>query len=222
MRPDEAEAFRRATGVSRETLERFEAYAELLRRWQARINLVGPKTLDEVWTRHFLDSAQLFPLLPTPCQVLVDLGSGAGFPGLALAILGVPEVHLIESDQRKAAFLREAARITGAPAAVHATRIDSAPAITADAVTARALAPLADLLPGAHCFTGNTGIALFPKGQNVEQELTAATKYWTMEVERLASRTDPKGVILRLRDIRPRAAPDDHPPSALRPQMRPS
>src|SRR5918912_3476535 len=110
------EGFAELVPVSRETLDRLAAYLDLLRRWQRTINLVGAATLDDPWRRHLLDSAQLLRFLPEGVRRLVDLGSGAGLPGLALAILGVPEVHLIESDRRKAAFLREAARATGAAA----------------------------------------------------------------------------------------------------------
>lgn len=197
----DANGFRKAAGVSRETLERLAVYEALLRKWQKTINLVGPKTLDEAWGRHFLDSAQLFPLLPESAKVLVDLGSGAGFPGLVLAILGVPEVHLIESDVRKCAFLREAARATGAAVTVHTKRIEAVQGLQADVVTARALAPLADLLTWAAPFLGQTGVALFLKGQNVEDELTDTTKYWKMRVERFDSLTDSSGSILRLSGI---------------------
>ncbi|WP_431856869.1 16S rRNA (guanine(527)-N(7))-methyltransferase RsmG [Azospirillum sp.] len=196
-----AEGFRKATGVSRETLERLTVYEALLRKWQKTINLVGPKTLDDAWNRHFLDSAQLHPLLPESTRVLVDLGSGAGFPGLVLAILGVPEVHLIESDVRKGAFLREAARATGAPVTVHSKRIEAVQGLQADALTARALAPLADLLDWGARFLTADGVALFLKGQNVEDELTDSTKYWKMRTERFDSVTDPSGSILRLSGI---------------------
>lgn len=197
----DAEGFRKATGVSRETLERLTVYEALLRKWQKTINLVGPKTLDDAWSRHFLDSAQLHPLLPESTRVLVDLGSGAGFPGLVLAILGVPEVHLIESDVRKGAFLREAARATGAPVTVHSKRIEAVQGLQADALTARALAPLADLLDWGARFLTADGVALFLKGQNVEDELTDSTKYWKMRTERFDSVTDPSGSILRLSGI---------------------
>lgn len=193
-----ADGFQRATGVSRETLARLEIYAALLVKWQPTINLVGRSTLDDVWRRHFLDSAQLFPLLPEGVRVLVDLGSGAGFPGLVLAILGVAETHLIESDQRKATFLREVARATGVPVQVHARRIEAVPPFAADAVTSRALAPLADLLAWASPFIGNQGVCLFPKGRQVEDELTGAAKGWNMRVERFDSQTDPTGTILRV------------------------
>jgi 16S rRNA (guanine527-N7)-methyltransferase len=197
----DADAFQKTTGVSRETLERLAVYEALLKKWQKTINLVGPKTLDDAWGRHFLDSAQLHPLLPESARVLVDLGSGAGFPGLVLAIMGVPEVHLIESDVRKCAFLREAARATGAPVTVHTKRIEAVQGLRADVVTARALAPLTDLLGWAAPFLGEQGVALFLKGQNVEDELTDTTKYWKMRSERFDSVTDPSGSILRLSGI---------------------
>jgi len=187
--------------VSRETCQRLEAYAALLAKWQRTINLVGPGTLPEMWTRHFLDSAQLYPLLPQVTRVLVDLGSGAGFPGLVLAILGVPEVHLVESDSRKAAFLREAARLAGAKVTVHPRRIEDIPHFTADAVTARALAPLDSLLGLAERFLGAGTLCLFPKGQNVDAELTEATKAWRMRIERLPSLSDPQATVLRLSEI---------------------
>lgn len=194
----DAVAFQEATGVSRETLDRLIAYEALLRKWQPKINLVGPSTLPDVWKRHFLDSAQLHPLLPEGTRVLVDLGSGAGFPGLVLAILGVPQVHLIESDVRKCAFLREVARVCEAPVTVHTKRIETVTGIEADVVTARALAPLADLFTWAHPFIGARGKCLFLKGAALDDELTATTQYWTMESERFDSRTDPSGTILRV------------------------
>ncbi|KAA0682855.1 16S rRNA (guanine(527)-N(7))-methyltransferase RsmG [Roseomonas genomospecies 6] len=201
----DAAAFQAETGVSRETLDRLAAYEATLRKWQPKINLVGPSTLPDAWRRHFLDSAQLLPLLPDGVRVLVDLGSGAGFPGLVLAIMGVPEVHLVESDSRKCAFLREAARAAGASVTVHNKRIEAvasiATAIAADVVTARALAPLNDLLGWAHPFIQDRGVALFPKGQNVADELTDTTKYWKMRTERFDSRTDPTGTILRVSGI---------------------
>lgn len=196
--------FQAAFGVSRETLDRLAAYEALLRKWNPAINLVARSTLDDVWERHFADSAQLFALLPEGTRVLVDLGSGAGFPGLVLAILGVPEVHLIESDGRKAAFLREVARVTGAPATVHAQRAEQADAPPADAVSARALADLSALLPLAARFLRPGGVCLFPKGRTAADELTRARDSWTMRVEEFPSRTDPSGALLRLSEIAPR------------------
>lgn len=197
----DAAAFQAEAGVSRETLDLLAAYEATLRKWQPKINLVGPSTLPDAWRRHFLDSAQLYPLIPESARVLVDLGSGAGFPGLVLAIMGVPEVHLVESDARKCAFLREAARAANAKVTVHNKRIEAVTGVEADVVTARALAPLNDLLAWAHPFIGNRGVAVFPKGQNVAEELTDTTKYWKMRTERFDSRTDPTGTILRVSGI---------------------
>lgn len=186
-------------GVSRETLERLAIHIDLLQRWQARINLVGRSTLEDPWRRHVLDSGQLFRLCPTPCHVGVDLGSGAGFPGLVLAIMGIPEMHLIESDQKKAAFLREAARLTRTTIHVHAQRIEAASPITADLVTARALAPLANLIDLAARFVGSSGICIFPKGRDVEKELTDSIRSRMIDSEHVPSQSDPSGVILRFR-----------------------
>jgi 16S rRNA (guanine527-N7)-methyltransferase len=194
--------FAAATGVSRETLERLEAYAALLRQWSAHINLVAASTLADLWRRHFLDSAQLFPLIPTGAGSLVDLGSGAGFPGLVLAIMGVPHVELVEADARKCAFLREAARIAQTAVTIRHARIDSLPPHAADVVTARGLAPLDRLLPLIERFIGSGTVCLFPKGREAGQELAAAHKIWVMDVTTHASRSDPLGVILCLRGVR--------------------
>jgi 16S rRNA (guanine527-N7)-methyltransferase len=188
-------------GVSRETRERLNTYADLLRKWQRSINLVGPRTLDDLWNRHFTDSAQLLPLIPPSARVLVDFGSGAGFPGLVLAILGVPQVHLIESDQRKSTFLREVARATGTPITIHAKRIEQVAPFPADVVSARALAPLGDLLGFAAPFLGPDTLCLFPKGQMAEDELTAASKIWNMNVDRIQSVTDSSATILRISQV---------------------
>jgi 16S rRNA (guanine527-N7)-methyltransferase len=195
------EGFAKRADVSRETLDRLAKYVELLNSWTRRINLVGRDTLGDVWRRHILDSAQLFPLIPREARRLVDLGSGAGLPGLVLSIMGVPEVHLIESDGRKAVFLREAVRITGANAVIHAQRIDRVPAFAADIVTARALAPLPELLAISERFLGPKTICLFLKGRMVEEELTEAVKTWHIRLDRQASLTDPSGCILRLEAI---------------------
>lgn len=196
------EQFQAATGVSRETLERLTAYAELLVKWQARINLVGPDTIPNLWQRHFLDSAQVFPILPQPIHRLVDMGCGAGFPGLVLAVMGVPDVHLIESDARKCAFLREAARVTGTSVTVHNARIEMVPPLAADLVTARALAPLDKLLGWAERHLLPEGHCVFLKGRGVEDELTAASKEWNITFERFPSQTDPLAAILHLKEVR--------------------
>lgn len=167
-------------------------------RWSARINLVAASTLADPWRRHFLDSAQLVPLIPTAAESLIDLGSGAGFPGLVLAILGVPHVELVESDARKCAFLREAARVADAPVRVHNARIESLPPHPVAVVTARGCAPLARLLVLAQRFVAPQTVCLFPKGKEAGDEVTAAQQAWEFDVTRHASRTDPRGVILCL------------------------
>ena len=189
------EGFGRVFAVSRETLERLDAYVALLMAWNRRINLVGATTLGDPWRRHILDSAQLMPHIPPKARVLVDLGSGAGLPGLILSILGVPEVHLVESDQRKAAFLREAARITAAPCQIHAVRAETMPRLKADVITARAVASLPDLLDMAEPFLLTHSILLFLKGKGVGEELTLAAKSWKMVSRLLPSLSDPGGML---------------------------
>ena len=193
--------FATLTGVSRETLARLEAYAVLLTAWSGRINLIGRTTLADPWRRHFLDSAQLLPLIPGTATSLVDLGSGAGFPGLVLAILGVPGVELIEADSRKAAFLREAARVSGADVMIRGCRIEAVPPHAADVVTARGCAPLDRLLPLAQRFIGRRTTCIFLKGEHVEDELTAAGKAWKMVVSHRPSLADPRGVVLTLKQV---------------------
>ena len=186
----------------------------LLAKWQRAINLVGPRTIDDAWRRHFLDSAQIWPLLKRhiagrPSPVLVDLGSGAGFPGLVLAIMAsgaaVPlAVHLVESDQRKAAFLQEVARATETAVTIHALRAEAlgkSGIVKADIVTARALAPVDDLLAMAEPFLLPDAICVFLKGAAVDAELTRAGETWTMSVERVPSRTDSSGTILRIQHL---------------------
>ncbi len=191
-----------AAGISPDQRERLERFAALLLRWNERINLVSRADTVTLWQRHILDSAQLAPLLPDPPGRLIDLGSGAGFPGLVLALLTRWEVHLVESDQRKAAFLREAARATAACAIIHAGRAESLRVAPARVVTARALAPLPALLPIAAPLLEPDGICLFPKGRGVAAELTAAAAGWHMLVERFPSRTSPDATLLRISEIR--------------------
>ncbi len=201
--PLDAEGFARLVPVSRETLARLEAHLALLARWQRRINLVGAASLADPWRRHILDSAQLLRLLPGTDIRLLDLGSGAGFPGLVLALLGVREVHLVESDRRKAAFLAEAVRITGASGVtLHRRRIEALAPFPVEAVTARALAPLPRLLELAAPFLGPSTLGLFPKGGNFEAELTEARRHWRMRTQIEPSLSSPEGRILVLREVR--------------------
>ncbi|MBL7237927.1 16S rRNA (guanine(527)-N(7))-methyltransferase RsmG [Novacetimonas hansenii] len=187
--------------VSRETRDRLTAYADLLVRWNARINLVSRPDLAQLWPRHIADSLQLAALIPQGARV-VDMGSGGGFPGLVIAMATDAHVTLIESDQRKAAFLREASRVAGVRTRVIAARIEAAEAGPADIVTARALAPLPQLLQWGVRFLDKEGFCLFLKGKNADEELNAANADWRMAVTRIPSRTDADGIILRLSDIR--------------------
>jgi 16S rRNA (guanine527-N7)-methyltransferase len=201
MRPLSCEAFGEQLGVSRETLERLTVFLDLLRRWQPAINLVGSATLTDPWRRHVLDSAQLAAHVPAGAADLVDLGSGAGFPGMVLALLGARGVHLIEGDRRKAEFLREVARVTGAPATIHAVRIEQIQGWPTAVVTARALAPLPRLLELADRFLVADSVALFLKGKSVKRELTDARANWHMLSEMFPSLSEPTGTVLKLRGI---------------------
>jgi 16S rRNA (guanine527-N7)-methyltransferase len=196
-----ADGFSRMVDVSRETMDRLRAYVDLLISWNRRINLVSCNTIGDIWRRHILDSAQLYPHIPTQARILVDLGTGAGLPGLVLGILGVPEVHLIEADNRKVAFLREALRVSGTKAHIHAGRIDRVKPVTADVLTARALARLRELLEMSERFRGLRTRCLFLKGAQVDAELTEAGDAWKMRLERFPSVSDPSGCILQLEDI---------------------
>ncbi len=201
MQPDFVgpEGFQEATGVSRETLEKLKAYALLLEKWNSRINLVGRSTLKEMWWRHFYDAAQIEPHIPDAAKTLIDLGSGAGFPGLVLAALSEQlDVHLVESDTRKAAFLREAAREMSIQVSVHNKRIEQAELPEADVITARALATLEKLLEFSEPIRKKHGICLFLKGISAETELTESNKSWHIESTLIRSKTDPESCLLKV------------------------
>jgi 16S rRNA (guanine527-N7)-methyltransferase len=193
--------FARISGVSRETLDRLTAYVELLGQWNRRINLVSGNTLGDVWRRHILDCAQLYKYLPRNTRVVVDLGSGAGLPGLILAAMGIAEMHLVESDLRKSAFLREAARIMDVPVTLHPERIEKVAAVAADAVVARACAPLDQLIDYSDRFVSTKTICLFLKGEFAREEIAAAEAAWSMTAETIASASDPRGTIVKLSAI---------------------
>ena len=193
-----------STPVSRETEARLDRYADLLREWQAKTNLVAPSTLPTLWTRHISDSLQLLTIAPS-ARIWADLGSGGGFPGivLACALAEIPGalVHLVERNAKKAAFLREALRVTSAPGQVHLADIgDNVDRITGpvDCVTARALAPLHQLIGFAEPLVRTGAKALFLKGQDVEAELTESTKYWNINPHLHSSRTGGRGWIVEL------------------------
>jgi 16S rRNA (guanine527-N7)-methyltransferase len=182
--------------------QRLRQLAGLVEKWSAKINLVSKGDLPHIWERHVLDSLALVPLLPAEKKFAIDLGSGAGFPGLVLAIAtGIP-FTLIESDRRKAAFLVEAARVTGAPVTVICERIEVAKTVPAPLVTARALAPLDRLIGLALPHLAPGGVCLFPKGRTAAAELTQARTLWQMEVATFASAANPESSILRLENIR--------------------
>lgn len=207
LAPMTPQSFAQIMPVSRETMGRFECYAQLLHKWQKTINLVSRDSLADLWRRHFLDSAQLAELIPGDRPItILDMGSGAGFPGLVLAMLGLDHgrqwsVHLVESDSRKAAFLSTVARETGIQAVIHNKRIENLDLIQVDVITARALAPLDKLINYASRFLTPEGQCLWLKGVGVEDELTAAGKTWKMTIERIPSRSGSTGVILRIREI---------------------
>jgi 16S rRNA (guanine527-N7)-methyltransferase len=187
--------------ASRDALAPFAPYLDLLARWNRTINLVGRGDLPRAAERHVADALQLVPLIPPSANRGIDLGSGAGFPGLILAAATGLPFDLIEADQRKAAFLREAARVLAAPARIHAVRIEAARLPPAPLVTARALARLPRLLDLAAPLLAPGGTALFPKGESATAELTAARQRWHMQVEQVPSRTEAGAVILRITEI---------------------
>ena len=201
----------RLTPVSRETEERLALLVSELERWQVAKNLVSAGTLADVWTRHIADSLQLFQLAPE-AETWLDLGSGGGFPGLVIGIClaerGHGRIHLVESNSRKCAFLRHAARLTGAPVTVHDARIEDVVADFAgkvDVVCARALAPLPVLLDWCEELLRSGALGLFPKGQHLDTELTEASKYWKIQASTVSSVTDSAARVLMVRAAEKRA-----------------
>ena len=205
-RIDGPEAFSRAFPVSRETLARLVTYEAMLKRWQKTINLIAPSTLPDIWHRHFADSAQIWSLKPEAATTWLDLGSGAGFPGLVLAIMaaehGGTRHTLVESDNRKAAFLREAAREAGVAVDILCTRIESseihAKVGEVNCVTARALAPLPRLAELAAQYFASDTVGFFLKGREVAVELEETARTWDFQFELKPSVTDPDGRVLLL------------------------
>lgn len=192
--------------VSRETFEALQAFDELVRRWNPAINLVSKTTLSDLWVRHIADSAQVFALCPESAGKWVDLGSGGGFPGLVVAILAKEKrpqlrVVLVESDLRKATFLRQAVQTLGLSAEVISHRIEALPALKAEVLSARALASLADLLGYANTHLQPDGVAIFPKGARFKEELAEARKSWNFDLEQNPSLSDPEAAILVIRNL---------------------
>ena len=201
-----ADAYRLDGSVSRETVEKLEHYHALLLKWQKTINLVSPNTLDEAWDRHFQDSLQILPFCSKGAKSLIDLGSGAGFPGLVLAVARpdfCPDlsVTLVESDERKCAFLRTVSRETDTPVTLLNERIEALSLEkTPDLISARALAPLPRLLGWMHDLSVPTGI--FPKGEKADQEIREAQKSWSFTLEKHQSITDPAAKILVMKGLK--------------------
>ncbi len=192
--------------VSRETFSALEQFAELVRRWNPAINLVSKSTIPDLWNRHIVDSAQLFSHAPPDSKLWLDIGSGGGFPGIVIAVLAKElqpqlKVALVESDLRKATFLREACRTLGFNAQVHSARIESLPPAQADVLSARALAPLPALLAYADQHLNTAGIALFPKGAQYDSELSEARRAYLFDVKLFSSLLEPTAAVLEIRNI---------------------
>lgn len=192
--------------VSRETELKMLAFCEIVKKWTPVVNLIAKSTIPDIWRRHVIDSAQLFSLAPLHAGHWLDLGSGAGFPGLVVAIMAKefrPDlaITLVESDQRKSVFLAEAARIIGVSVTIICARAESMPPQAADVVSARALTSLDGLCRHAKTHLNGDGVAIFPKGSNANSEIEAARKNWRFSLDLHASRTDPAASILLLRNI---------------------
>ena len=200
-RPEETslETISKFLDVPRETQEKLDCYVQLLIKWQARINLISSKTLPEIWHRHILDSAQLVSYLPKSPSVILDMGSGAGLPGVILAILTRHRLHLVESDSRKMAFMRTALHETGTSAILHEQRMETVPALRPDIITARALAPLSQLMTLASGQHHEKIEYLFLKGREAKQELTTLPACPKIEAKCLPSVTDSQASIIRLK-----------------------
>ena len=205
------EDFVRDYGVSRETCARLEQFAELLKHWNRRVNLVSKDSLNDIWRRHMADSAQLRDVIPAYDGALIDVGSGAGFPGMVLAIMGQADVHLIEASAKKCTFLREAARITGSPATIHNLRLGEDAASLAALpkaaiVTARAVSLLVKLLDIVFPIVYDRTYCIFSKGIQADDELKAARQSWQFEVQQIVSEVELGGVILKINHIRRRGS----------------
>ncbi|MDR3451045.1 MAG: 16S rRNA (guanine(527)-N(7))-methyltransferase RsmG [Alphaproteobacteria bacterium] len=207
MGDSEESAFRQLFVVPHETIHRLNTYKDLLITWNEKFNLVAKSTLPHIWLRHFTDSAQLMAYIPDTALTLADMGAGAGFPGLVLAIMAQDlkkplHVHSIEATNKKADFLQSVVDELHLPVTIHRKRIEDIRDLKADVITARALKALPDLLVYANYLTHKDSICIFPKGQNAAEELTQARKYWTFAADTHTSRSDDTGSILVLSSLR--------------------
>lgn len=196
--------FRFCQIVPRETVERLKIYVDLLIKWQARFNLVSRGTIPRVWERHIYDSYQLIKFIPNKKLHITDLGSGAGFPGLVLAMCGYQNVTLVEANGKKVAFLREVARQTSTVVNIQHTRIENATLQIVDVFVARALAPLNELFFLVAPFTTAQTSCIFLKGQAIDAELRVAEKNWEFEYQKVPSVTDKRGSVLFIQQLRKR------------------
>jgi 16S rRNA (guanine527-N7)-methyltransferase len=204
---DRVESLAQIIDVSRETVERLHNFEHLVRKWNPVINLVSKPSLNDIWFRHIIDSAQIFPHIPVKSSICLDIGSGGGFPGIVLAAISAEispsqRFVLVESDKRKATFLREAARLLDLKLVVHAERIEALEPIDADVLSARALSPLSKLMLSAQRHLSSNGVCLFPKGESYPQEVIDAQTEFNFDCKVIPSLTDPKGAILKIHGIR--------------------
>jgi 16S rRNA (guanine527-N7)-methyltransferase len=190
--------------VSHETVERLSLYHDLLLKWQTKVNLVGPDTIGEAWQRHFLDSLQLLNILPTLKCRMLDFGTGAGFPGMILAIAGVSDMHLVESDAKKITFLKEVARITKTNVSIHHGRIEQQNFSDVNVILSRACSALEKLFVFSSPFVSHGTTCLFHKGKNYSTELEDANEQWDFDSTVIPSVTDAQGVILKISNLRKR------------------
>ena len=199
----ERSEFLQKTNVSHETAVKLDRYAELLIEWNQKFNLVAKSTIPHIWTRHFLDSAQLANFIPKKSTTLIDLGSGAGFPGLVLSIMDVlPNIHLVESTGKKAIFLQTIIDELGLKTNVHHCRIEEIKGINTDIITARAVASLSELFKLSMPLIKRETLCLFMKGQNTDSELTESKKYWKFDCEKAASISDDSGSVLIINNLK--------------------
>lgn len=200
------EEFKELSGISNENFERLVVYVDLLKKWQNKMNLVGKNSLFDVWSRHILDSTQLSKFITPRMMAIADIGTGAGFPGMVLAIIKQKkdrEIHLIESNQRKCAFLREASLATQAGVFIHNERVESITDLSVDLAVSRAVASVEKLLEFSNFILKKDGQCLFLKGKKWRDELTQAQLKWMMNETIIQSLTDKTGKILKLKEIRP-------------------
>jgi 16S rRNA (guanine527-N7)-methyltransferase len=200
------ELLNRHVSVSRETYDRLTLYYDLLVKWQAKVNLVGPDTISQAWQRHFLDSLQLQQYIENKNAIIADIGTGAGFPGMALAILGYKNIHLIESDAKKITFLREVARITNTSVSIHHGRVENILIDNISFILSRACAPLDQLFSYSKNFVSHETICLFHKGKNYSKDIEDAKLHWLFEAGVFPSIVDTESVVLKIINLRKRVA----------------